>query len=163
MFLFNSLHAFAADVTHNTVINDNIRIYFTPGSDCENNIISEINKSKEIDIAVYSITNINIYNALLEAKNRNVKIRIITDRQQSKIKGALYNDLKSNGFNIVKSKIHRIEHNKFAIFDDKRIVSGSYNWTNSATKVNSENCIFFDEPNSEYTDRFQYLWELYNK
>lgn len=58
---------------------------------------------------------------------------------------------------------HKIEHNKFAIFDGVHMVSGSYNWTTNASKNNSENCVFFDQPNKEYSNRFEYLWNLYSK
>ena len=48
------------------------------------------------------------------------------------------------------------------MFDDKYIVSGSYNWTTNATKYNSENCNFFEQPHKEYSQRFEYLWRKYN-
>ena len=48
-------------------LNSKIEIYFTPSLDCENNIIKRINNAQKIDIAVYSINNVNIFNALLKA------------------------------------------------------------------------------------------------
>ena len=62
---------------------------------------------------------------------------------------------------VLMNKKHKIEHNKFAVFDDVHIVSGSYNWTTNASKNNSENCLFFNQPNKEYSHRFEYLWNLY--
>ena len=67
------------------------------------------------------------------------------------------------GIPLRKNKKHKIEHNKFAVFDGSHIVTGSYNWTNAATKSNSENCIFLDALALEYTTRFEYLWKLYSK
>ena len=37
-------------------------------------------------------------------------------------------------------------HHKFAIFDGKLLVTGSYNWTDSAERVNHENVLFVDDP-----------------
>ena len=54
-------------------------------------------------------------------------------------------------------------HNKFAIFDGKHVESGSYNWTDSATKSNAENCMFFEQEDKVFTKQFNYLWELYQK
>ena len=144
------------------VPNQNIEIYFTPSLDCENAIIKRINNSKTIDIAVYSITNTNITDAIIAAQKRGANIRIITDRGQSKVNGSKVEYLKEAGIPLVTNIKHKIEHNKFAIFDGIHMVSGSYNWTNNASKNNSENCLFFDQPNKEYSLRFEYLWNLYN-
>ena len=142
---------------------DWVRIYFTPGPDCENNIIAEINKAKKMDIAVYSITNQKIVDAILAAKDRGAKIRIITDRLMAKNKSSLVEELSDAGIPVLTNVKHKIEHNKFAVFGGRVVVTGSYNWTNNATKSNSENCLFFEQPNKEYSERFEYLWDLYSK
>lgn len=142
---------------------DWIRIYFTPGPDCENNIITEINKAKKMDIAVYSITNQNIVDAILSAKDHGAKIRIITDRLMAKNRSSLVEELSDAGIPVLTNVKHKIEHNKFAVFGGRVVVTGSYNWTNNATKSNSENCLFFEQPNKEYSERFEYLWDLYEK
>ena len=140
-----------------------VRVYFTPGTDCENNIIAEINNAKKIDIAVYSITNQNIVDAIIEAKERGAKIRVITDRLQSKGKHSLVDELSDAGIPVITNVGHKIMHNKFAIFDGKRIESGSYNWTESATESNAENCTFFEQKNKTFSKQFEYLWDLYQK
>ncbi len=139
-----------------------VRIYFTPGPDCENNIIAQIEKSKKnIDVAVYSITNQRIVNSLIAAQKRGIKIRVLSDRRQSKGKGSLIAQVKDAGIPVVLNRKHKTMHNKFAIFDTKDIETGSYNWTESATKYNAENCLFFPEPDGEYNKQFKYLWNLY--
>lgn len=45
-------------------------IYFTPGTDCEDNIIKRINEASRIEIAVYAITNRNIADAIEVAYKR---------------------------------------------------------------------------------------------
>ena len=142
---------------------DWVRIYFTPGPDCENNIIKHMDQAHYVDIAVYSITNRAIVNSILAAHKRGAKIRVITDRSQAKIKGSLVDEIRDAGIPVVTNVKHKIEHNKFAVFDGRHIVSGSYNWTTNASKYNSENCLFFDQPNKEYSHRFEYLWDMYNK
>lgn len=140
-----------------------VRVYFTPGTECENNIIAEINNAKKIDIAVYSITNQNIVDALVAAKNRGAKVRVITDRLQSAGRYSLVEELEESGIPVVTNIKHKIMHNKFAVFDGKRIESGSYNWTKSASESNAENCMFFDQEDKSFTKQFNYLWKLYNK
>lgn len=140
-----------------------IRRYYSPGMDCENNIISELNQAKKtIDIAVYGINNPRIFTALEKAHKRGVKIRVITDRLESSKKNAkiLMAKMDEMGIPVRKNKKHRIMHHKFAIFDGKSMSDGSFNWTDNATKTNAEDCTF--SPSApDRIDRFDYLWNFY--
>ena len=140
-----------------------VRVFFTPSTDCEKNVIAAINNAQKMEIAVYSITNPGITDAIIAAHNRGAAIRIVTDRQMAKGKGSSVEKIRNAGIPVLTNKKHKIEHNKFAVFDDVHVVSGSYNWTTNASKYNSENCIFFDQPEKEFTHRFEYLWDLYQK
>lgn len=142
-------------------------VFFSPSTDCENEIIRLINQSQnKIDIAVYAINNDNIIDALKQAYTRGVKIRILTDRLQASNKSSKVKELYALGFDIKINSQYKIEHNKFALFDNKYVSSGSYNWTNPATSANSENCIFFEDNQpiiQAYQKHFDQLWQLNNK
>lgn len=146
-----------------------MRIYFTPGTACEDNIIAEIEKAKNIDVAVYSITNQKIVDSLIVAKNRGANVRIITDYLQSKGKKSLVQKLRDEGFPVETNRVngkmlHRIMHTKIALFDNTNVVSGSYNWTNSATESNVEVCMFFPQPEGkEITQFYKNLWNKYKE
>jgi len=138
-------------------------IYFTPSIDCEHGIIERIENSKsEIRVAVYSINNDNIIAALERAKAGGVKIRILTDKTQANGKSSKARYLYSQGFDIKVHTKYKLEHNKFAIYDDNAASTGSFNWTNPATSKNSENCVFFSTKKqaAEYIARFEELWSL---
>lgn len=148
----------------NNTVYCKIKVDFTPSKKCENQIIQLINNSKKtIDIAIYSINNKNIVKALKQAHDRGIKIRILTDRLQASSKTSKACDLYNYGINIRVSTKHKIEHNKFAIYDKKIVSTGSYNWTNTATDKNSENCLFFKKNKyviNRYNGRFSYLWYI---
>lgn len=76
---------------------------------------------------------------------------------------SLVEKLEAAGIPVITNVKHKIMHNKFAIFDGKHVESGSYNWTDSATKSNAENCMFFEQEDKVFTKQFNYLWELYQK
>ena len=139
-------------------------VFFSPRGNCEKMIVDRINTSeKNIDAAVYSINNDNIVEALLNAKKRGVKIRILTDKTQAKGHSSKVKYLHDNGINIRVHSQFKIEHNKFAIYDKTKGSTGSFNWTNPAEKKNSENCIFFDNEDGtvdDYSKRFEYLWRI---
>lgn len=148
----------------NFAINTHAKITFT--NKCEKEIIKLINNSTEtIDIAVYSINNLNIIDQLIKAKDKGVKIRILTDRIQAFGNSSKVKLLHDTGFDI---KIHskdRIMHHKFAIFDNKSAVEGSFNWTYSAANKNAEDCNVFDkeEDIKVLQRRFKKLWKINSK
>lgn len=139
-----------------------VDIKFTPSSDCENTIVDFINNSQNnLEIAVYSINNVNIVNALKNAHDRGVQLKILTDRLQASSKYSKVIDLYKYGINIKINSKYKIEHNKFAIYDGVIASTGSFNWTNPASSKNSENCVFFTHDIAtieKYKSRFNQLW-----
>jgi phosphatidylserine/phosphatidylglycerophosphate/cardiolipin synthase-like enzyme len=51
-------------------------------------------------------------------------------------------------------------HHKFALFDGKRLMSGSFNWTRSASEQNEENLIVTPDQTlvAAFSARFEMLW-----
>ena len=142
-------------------------VFFSPSKKCENGLVWLIENSKEtIDVAVYSINNTNLVDALKKAHQRGVKIRILTDRTQAAGKSSRVKELYDAGLNVRVHSKFKLEHNKFAVFDNKKASTGSYNWTNPATEKNSENCVFFTDNQDvvdDYKNRFDYLWQINTK
>lgn len=124
---------------------EGISVYFSPDGGTRDKIISRINLSrKSIKIAIYSLTSGEIAWALENAKKRGVEIKVVADYSQAKGKHSEIPYLQSKGLKIriLKGKGRGIMHNKFAVFDDKEVVTGSYNWTNNAEQNNYENALF---------------------
>ncbi len=148
-------------------VNAKVEVYFSPSNKCEKGIVEAIDDADtEIEAAVYAINNDNIVEALKKAHDRGVKIKILTDRLQAANKSSKVRELYDYGINIRVHSKHKIEHNKFAVFDNESVVTGSYNWTNPATNKNSENCVFFirdKDAVEEYDNRFKYLWQINTK
>ena len=121
-------------------------VAFTPSLDCENMIVEQINKAKiSIDVAVYAINNHNIVSALLNARKRQVKVRVLTDKLQAANKYSLVPLMYKNGLNLKVNSKYKIEHNKFAVFDCSAVITGSFNWTKAASLKNSENCLLITD------------------
>ena len=56
--------------------------------------------------------------------------------------------IKAGGiYQIIQSSQDKFMHNKFAIFDNKKVITGSYNWTYSAEYNNLESIIISKEEN----------------
>lgn len=146
-----------------SVVSKSAEVYFTPSKDCENKIVSAIvDSKKEIAIAVYSINNKRIVNALETAHRQGVKIRILTDSLQAAGRSSKVIELTDAGLDLRVHSVHKIMHNKFAVFDNSQAISGSFNWTEAASNLNSENCVLFTEPNvlQSYKKQFETLWSI---
>ena len=90
---------------------------------------------------MYSFTSREIAQALIEAKKRDVKVKITMDNAQIKDHYSKSRYLAAKGFNI---KFHMgpgLMHDKFAVIDDKEVLTGSFNWTTSAERKNAENLL----------------------
>jgi phosphatidylserine/phosphatidylglycerophosphate/cardiolipin synthase-like enzyme len=124
-------------------------VYFSPKGGIENKIISRINLSKKsIKIAIFSFTSGEIAGALESAKKRGVSVKISADKGQSTGKQSEIKYLISKGIDIRLKKgkgKYGIMHNKFAVFDENEVVTGSFNWTNNAEYNNYENVIFIKD------------------
>lgn len=123
--------------------------------------VDAINASQEsVDIAIYSITLREIPEAILKARDRGVKIRMILDqfhvypRMSPQIK-----QLVNAGIEIRTlrgTRDYGVMHNKIDIFDEEMVTTGSYNWTFSATFYNHENMLIARHP--IYTDGYIEYW-----
>lgn len=138
-------------------------VYFSPDGGVQEEVINEIHSAKKtIDIMMYSFTSDELANALINASERGVKIRMIMDRVQSSNKSSQDESLIKHGIQLKIEQQKGIMHNKVAIIDGAVVLTGSYNWTDNAEEQNQENMLVIDTPNivQKYQERFDYLWRL---
>jgi phosphatidylserine/phosphatidylglycerophosphate/cardiolipin synthase-like enzyme len=104
-------------------------------------IIEQINKSERfVYFAIYTFTRQDIKDALLGAKYRGLEVRGVMDKKQSlelDEQAAIYKELTAAGIPIGLNDHSAIMHLK-TLVTDKSYVSGSFNWTASATDRNDE-------------------------
>ena len=117
-------------------------ICFSPSKCCQQNVIELINNAKkEIDIGIYSFTDKMIFNALMKAIERDVKVYIVYDYRQSKQKHSMIHLLQAlNNDNVKLYTKKKTVHIKYIIIDNEILLRGSYNFTNNATYSNNEEC-----------------------
>jgi len=138
-------------------------VYFSLYNNPELIIIKNIDNAKEfINIAMYTFTDREIAQAIIRAKDRGVDIKIYLDRSQVNaeytkshyfVNNAIIEDIRISSNNY-------IMHNKFAVIDNKIVITGSYNWTASAGERNDENLLVIDDKNivKKYQNQFNNLW-----
>ena len=107
-------------------------------------ILTQINNSKNtIDIALYGWDKTpEIKEALIRAKTRGVKIRLVYDTSEK----VYYKDIQeiislADESSTDTPKI--LMHNKFIIFDNQKVITGSMNFSNTGFSGFNTNCIIF--------------------
>lgn len=130
---------------------------FTPAEDCTGYIVNAINEAKEeILVQAYSFTSTPIANALIDASNRHVTIKIILDKSQVMQKYSVTTLLNNNRLPVwIDSKV-AIAHNKVIIIDKHLLLTGSFNFTKAAQTHNAENILFINNENlaKQYADNW---------
>jgi phosphatidylserine/phosphatidylglycerophosphate/cardiolipin synthase-like enzyme len=151
-------------------------VYFSLYDNPQKAIIKNINQAQAfINIAMYTFTDKEISLSLTNAQNRGVKVRVYLDRSQIGSTYSISRLLVQEGLKVRISSNNYIMHNKFAIIDNRLLLTGSYNWTSSANNRNDENLMVIDEPEiiEIFQHQFANLWtnkyssnrtkELFNK
>lgn len=60
-----------------------VAVCFTPGADCDSNLIELIDSAqKTVRVAAYTLTSAPIADALIRARQRNVKVWVVLDKNQ---------------------------------------------------------------------------------
>ena len=138
-------------------------VYFSLYDDPELIIIKNIDSAKEfINIAMYTFTDREIAQAIIRARDRGVDIKIYLDRSQVNAKYSKSRYFVNNAIEGIRiSSNNYIMHNKFAVIDNKIVITGSYNWTASAGERNDENLLVIDDESiiEKYQNLFINLWD----
>jgi len=138
-------------------------VLFSPNGGTAAAITKEINAAEtEILVAAYSLTSKQITVALLHAARRGVSVRILLDRRVPKARYSTFPLLRPGG---ISTRLHHTSaqmHWKLILIDRKRIIVGSYNFTNNAEKRNAEITLIMTDPRTAATIRAQFT-ALFNR
>lgn len=137
-------------------------VYFSPGETCKKAIISHIDGAQDaLKICVFTISDDDIAHAIIQAYRRGLEVTIITDNDKTEDRGSDVYRLFKEGIEVKTDETPNHMHHKFAIIDDEILLTGSFNWTRSATKYNQENILITDNADivSPYLQEYDRLWD----
>jgi phosphatidylserine/phosphatidylglycerophosphate/cardiolipin synthase-like enzyme len=135
-------------------------VKFSPNGGIQEEVIKRLGEATtSVDMLAYNYTDESIGLAIRQAHARGVKVRVIIDRTGPKAASGEIPFDKAAGIPVYVDFTYRIAHSKVIIIDKYTVITGSYNWSVSAEKNNSENILFCNSKimASTYTDRFEYL------
>lgn len=138
--------------------------HFSPGESCRQRIRDLCRQAREsVEVCVYTISDDQLGDELIAVHRRGLAVRIISDNEKRFDAGSDIQQLIDAGvpLRIDNSPFHM--HHKFALFDGRLLLNGSFNWTRSASTSNEENLLVTDDPHlvAEYRREFEMLWTRY--
>lgn len=137
------------------------RVFFSPGEDCLDAILYQMKLCRQtMDICLFTISDNRISEQIIEVAERGVMTRIITDNDKIFDQGSDIRQLHNAGIEIKVDNTDYHMHHKFAIFDTRTCITGSYNWTRSAALYNHENILISQNLPviSSFQKEFNSLW-----
>lgn len=148
----------------NIKIDDNttISIYFAPmDKDFMQDVIQIINtSSKFIYVPIFFLTDKNISQSLINAKERGVDVKIILDAAAAMSKYSKHQILRIAGIPLKIENWSGKMHMK-CLITERYVVTGSLNWTNRAQYFNDENSLIIESPEIAEAYKRNFL-KLYN-
>ncbi len=141
---------------------DPTEVFFSPGTDCLDRIIARFSGCRRAaDVCVFTVTDDRITRAILAAHKRGVAVRLITDDEKSHDLGSDVAQIRAAGVPVRIDRTPYHMHHKYALFDNRRLLNGSYNWTRGAAEQNEENLVDAGEPAmvAAFARHFTELWD----
>jgi len=134
---------------------------FSPGDACRRRILHYLEQSKErINICVFTITDDRITEGIVQAHRRGVQVRVISDNDKARDRGSDVNAVERAQIPVRLDNSPHHMHHKYALFDDAYVLTGSFNWTRSASKANAENILVTSESSlvRAFSEHFERFW-----
>jgi phosphatidylserine/phosphatidylglycerophosphate/cardiolipin synthase-like enzyme len=151
---------FAASSSLASTFKDNTayQVCFTPYENCTGELIRQINQAQSsIYVQAFSFTSRPIAKALINAKQRGVKVLVIFDHSQLDHRHySLARLLIKNDISVWNDDQPNIAHNKVMIIDRSIVETGSFNYTVSAQRYNTENMLIIH--NAPLAERYIANW-----
>lgn len=145
------------------VIHDqNLRYFSLPGDQGQAlSAVLQILRTarKTVRLAMFALTYPPVFHELNEAKKRGVDVKILIDKDYKNLSIKQIQSLKDSNLTLhTKTTRYRLHH-KFAVIDQKILIAGSVNWSESGFCINSEDMIILDNLTDKQIKKLNKIWE----
>jgi phosphatidylserine/phosphatidylglycerophosphate/cardiolipin synthase-like enzyme len=146
MFTAQHFHRHKLDDTpHQLSLPDGTQVssYFSPSDHARDKAVLPLIQAAQasLDIAMFFFTDADVANALLSAKARGVKIRMVLDAGGAAITASKHSQLCAAGIPVKVENWGGKSHSKWAVADSASVLFGSMNWTGAGDQQNDENTL----------------------
>jgi phosphatidylserine/phosphatidylglycerophosphate/cardiolipin synthase-like enzyme len=143
-----------------------VQVGFSPEGSARQLVLETIGSAKQsIQMLAYSFQAPDIAQALVDAKDRGVEVRIVVDKKRNlgKTSRKAMDFVTGHGIALRTNDHFHIHHDKTIIVDGTTVQTGSFNYAPSAETLNSENVVVIrdaPEVSRQYVGHWQSRWDL---
>ena len=132
-------------------------VYFTPPAGAAAAIVKAIDASEhQVLVQAYGFTHHAIAQALVRAQQRGVTVQVLLDLKTSPSNRDVAHLLQAAHVPVREDGQHAIAHNKVMVIDEAVVITGSFNFTNSAETRNAENVLILKSLSLAHTYKVQW-------
>jgi phosphatidylserine/phosphatidylglycerophosphate/cardiolipin synthase-like enzyme len=131
---------------------------FAPELDCASLVVQTVNRAQQsIDFLAFSFTDDSIGNAMLARAQSGVSVSGVFETTGSQTEYSEYGKMTKAGLDVYTDGNPWSMHHKVIIVDDRIVIFGSFNYSESANTSNDENLLIVDNADlaHAFTDEFQ--------
>jgi phosphatidylserine/phosphatidylglycerophosphate/cardiolipin synthase-like enzyme len=119
-----------------------VQAHFMPGGGAAQVLVRTLGgATKDVRVAIFAFTREEIRDALIEAHERGVRVRVKMDRRNAEFERSAWRQLKAAGIPVTFHTGAGSMHHKYCVIDGRTVLTGSYNWLDSAETKNHENLL----------------------
>jgi len=138
-----------------------VEVYFSPEDGVAKHVLQRLEAAKRsIHFMAFSYTSGAIADAMVAQVQAGLPVQGVFESQNAGGTGSAFSRLRQGDVDVLEDGNCYILHHKVIIIDERTVITGSYNFTNSAEKDNDENLVIVDDPilARVYLDEFQRVY-----
>lgn len=114
---------------------------------------------KTLDVCCHEIDNKKIIDAIVQAQQRGVRVRVVTEQDYTDDLGP--QTFRQVGIPVLTDNRSELMHNKFMVIDEHLVWTGSFNFTENCAYKNNNNAVVLDDGKlaANYTEKFRWFWD----
>ncbi|QIE30379.1 phospholipase D family protein [Caballeronia sp. SBC2] len=142
-----------------------VQVGFSPEGSAQTLVLDVIHTAKhDIRMMGYDFTAPDIAHALVDAQKRGLDVKIVLDARSNngRASRAAMNALVNGGIELRTIDRYNLQHDKVIITDGRTVETGSFNYTSSAERSNSENAVViwnFPDVAASFLSHWQNRWD----
>lgn len=142
-----------------------VQVGFSPEGSAQTLVLDVIRTAThDIRMMGYDFTAPDIAHALVDARKRGVNVKVVLDARSNngRASHAAMNALVNGRVELRTIDRYKLQHDKVIITDGRTVETGSFNYTFSAERSNSENAVViwnFPEVAASFLSHWQNRWD----
>ena len=145
-----------------TVSGAQVEVYFSPDDGTMERVIELVKGAQDsVRFMALSFTDDDLAAAIIEKAGSGLNVTGVLEKSQAlSNRAGEFDNLLGNGIDVRLDGNPASMHHKVIIIDDRVVVTGSYNFSNSAKTRNDENTLIIHNPEiaAQYMEEFERVW-----